>query len=177
MSNHSIRIEPKVAQALSTWFYIAKKEGYDPGDNLSCNIDHSSLLSRLLNNGAVFKKAPPKIYSYPWVELLEHGKDVVWAVRAYLKQDTEEGTYLNLGQSGWLIIEEGENWYIAENGIWRIKAEVRDKLVTDGVWSRGISEEEKIRLNHESNKDHCIVEVTLLNPDSDREQINKESYY
>lgn len=175
MSNHSIRIEPEVTEALSIWFYLAKKEGYDPGDNLRCNIDHSSLLSRLLNNGPVFKKAPPKAYSYPWVELLEHGKDILWESRAYLKTDSEEGSCLNLAQYRWLIVEEGENWYIVQNGDWRVKAEIRDQLITDGVWSRNITEEEKIEIVRKSNEEKCIVEVTLLNPDSDREQINEES--
>jgi len=180
MLKDEVRLSPEIKEALTIWFQLANEAGYNPGSNLMCNIDHSSLLHRLLNGGPVFKKAPPTAYSYPWVDLIKHGKDNVRAFRRNLRTDCSfnPGPWLHLEQNLWKIIEEGENWYVAENGAWRVRAETRDILLSDcSNWAPHVSEEQKKESIRQDNELMCLVEVTLLNPLCDRETIEPGRYY
>lgn len=185
-------LTPKMIRALSMWFQLAKENGYDPGahGNLDIQIGHSSLLQRLLNDEPVFKYAPPKAYSYPWTELIKEGKATTMIHRDYWREDVwcgKPGPWLFLNQTPWLIKEEGENWCIAESvgardnkqlKTWRIKVEIRDTSVTDGVWLKSISQEDREKYIREENKNgEWRAEVTLLNPICDREEIKFNDYF
>jgi hypothetical protein len=187
----SEKLTPKIIEALSTWFQLAKENGYDPGahGNLGVQIQHSSLLRRLLEGKCVFKYAPPKSFSYPWIELIEHGKTTTMIHRDYWREDDwhgRPGPWLFLNQTPWLIVEEGDKWCIADSvslsdrkqlKVWRIKVEIRDTLVTDGFWSSEVSPEDREKYVRESNeKGDWRAEVTLLNPLSDREEITFDSF-
>jgi len=88
----------------------------------AADIDHSSLLRRLLEGKPIYKKAPPRAFSYPWYELLDTGTaefaDIsLWELQASAdwkrgaKVDFKTDRLVMINQSVWgleSVISENE---------------------------------------------------------------------
>lgn len=107
------------------WLYIRRVNGRRDPFNMRCEMEHSSLLRRLLEGKEPFDEPPPRSYSYPWYELLENG----WArpgevrFRKDLGEDITDyheairlavaGLQLHIDQTCWEIIDRDEScWTI-----------------------------------------------------------------
>lgn len=119
--------------ALREWRRIAAQAAHAEGvewreEFTTADVDHSSLLRRILEGGPVYEHAPPRAFSYPWIDLLEkrtvEGNDVF----------VHPGE-LNLNQSRWRIVgEPSPGVYEAEWAAghpWRVRVEPMESKLPD----------------------------------------------
>ena len=101
--------------AVSQWLHL--KERYEPArpvyslSQLSADVDHSSLLRRLLAGKEPLPEPPPRSFSYPWYEIVEQGH----AERCCAYFNDGEVTINQC--SDWTIVEWGETtWTVTHPG-------------------------------------------------------------
>lgn len=83
----------------------------------SADVDHSSLLRRLLSGKEPLPFKPPKRYSYPDYALGGGERVIateVWEARNVPGLDDPNHALLIIDQSRWYIIERGANGYVVE---------------------------------------------------------------
>jgi hypothetical protein len=107
-----------VIKAFCRWLEIREQHGLSfPGDPEMMAIDagHSSLLGRLLSGKEPLAEAPPKRMSYPWYELVEHGRADPLEVWIPQEGDAPHEGMIVVDQHFWTIIEvRGEKeWIVA----------------------------------------------------------------
>lgn len=93
-----------VHSCLRQWDATARLAGVDShiGQGLA-NIEHSSLLTRLLRGGKALDHPPPRSFSYPWYRLVEDGGEngcEVWV------DDWQGERRVVINQAVWDLLDE-----------------------------------------------------------------------
>ncbi len=100
-------------------------------DQLSADIDRSSLLERMLDGDEPFKLPPPKAFGQPWYSLVESGKGSPYEVTEVDHPfDKDGGKVLLIDQVIWNIKEK-----ISEKSWWAVCPTMPD--VKWKVWYEG----------------------------------------
>lgn len=87
------------------WAELAKMEG------LSCQIDHSSTIHRLLSGGAIFDEPPPKYLSRPCHEMIDGVE-----IETFDPHTREDGSVIVAGDGNWRwetvdsVLRYGKKW-------------------------------------------------------------------
>lgn len=126
--------------ALDDYNRITEAVGYEWKNNIGPNLDHSSLLWRILHKKPLYKFPPPTAMSYPWYDLLDKGMitDALVSVAdyEYIRQRFG-GPALNINQTLWKLDETVEpgKVYLASwpHYVLKVKAEF---LFKEHGWER-----------------------------------------
>lgn len=96
-------------QQISQWYEIRQvnhvSEGRDP---TRADVDHSSLLRRLLQGEKIYKYSPPLNHSYPDYEAAS-GREVRVTSKPYFHKDS-----VVLNQSRWKLLRKEKKTYIIQ---------------------------------------------------------------
>jgi hypothetical protein len=109
-----------IIQALRDWISVAQAAGYKPivdWDNALAEVSHSALLHRLLDGKHPHATPPPVAFSYPWHELVEHGRDVHCEVSFYPEGVLgRQGPTIVINQGLWRVLErKGEEFVVTHD--------------------------------------------------------------
>ena len=127
-----------MCQCITDWLQIREQFTQAPPIWNLADVQHSSLLNRILSGKTVFNKPPPKAYSYPWYELEEQG----WAyIHSDVSIDPNEKWPVHIAQStayDLLSYENGIATVRAHSNGYTYQVEPSDVPVTEIKDGKGV---------------------------------------